>query len=178
MKPSVRTQLFLTISVVLLSWSACSQERRFTTPNSSMEPTVSEGEKFVVDTTAFRDHIPSRGDVIAFHHNGLIMLKRVVAISGDTVAGKDFEILLNGKVLNERYIQHREKSRIPADHFLNTFPRVVVPEHEFFVMGDNRDVSDDSRDPTFGTIALSDIIGKAISIVKSPDAKREDTTIR
>jgi signal peptidase I len=143
-----------------------------------MEPTVLEGEKFAVDTMAFHDRLPSRGDVIVFHHKGVVVIKRVIAVSGDKVQGKDFEILMNGKLHNESYIQHREKSRIPADNFLRTFAGVIVPEHAFFVMGDNRDVSDDSRDPAFGTIALSDIIGKAVRIVKSSDPKREDTAIR
>ena len=165
-------------SVLFFSMAACSQERRFTTPNSSMEPTVLQGEKLAVDSSAFHTTAPLRGDVIIFRHNGLLLLKRVIAVPGDVIEGKNFEVRLNGTLLKEDFIEHVRKNSIPESDFLRSFPKIVVPGGHFFVMGDNRDVSDDSRDPNFGLISLQDVIGKAVRIVKSSDPNREGAMIR
>src|SRR4051812_44725008 len=105
MNSSVRTRLLIYSTLLFSALLGCSQERRFIQPNSAMEPTVLEGEKFAVDTTAYRDRAVSRGDVVVFKHNGLLILKRVIAISGDIVEGRDFQIILNGKSVREDYIQ-------------------------------------------------------------------------
>ena len=111
-----------------------------------------------------------------FSHGGVLLLKRVIAIHSDRIEGKDFQIILNGKLIKEGYIQHG--SSTPPDYFLRTFPQLTVPADHVFVMGDNRDVSDDSRDPDFGTVPLNDVLGKAVRIVKSGDPKREGTALR
>ena len=143
-----------------------------------MEPTVLQGEKFAVDGSAFHSTAPLRGDVIVFRHNGLTLLKRVIAVPGDVIEGKNFEITLNGRALKEDFIEHVREASISESDFLRSFPKVVVPGGHLFVMGDNRDVSDDSRDPNFGLVSLQDVIGKAVRIVKSDDPKREGVAIR
>src|SRR5579863_391001 len=153
--------------------SACAQERRFTQPNSAMEPTVLEGEKFAVDPSAYRTVGPQRGDLIIFRHENILVLKRVVAITGDTVEGREFQIIVNGTQVQEAYIQHRGKNAIsPSSSFLKTFPPTKIPADRIFVMGDNRDFSDDSRDSRFGTIPVTEVLGKAVRIVKSSDPRR------
>ncbi len=141
-----------------------------------MEPTLLKGEKFTVDTHAFDDHAPSRGDLIVFSHAGILLLKRVIAVAGDRVEGKDLQIVLNGKLMKEDYIQHTGGGSVPT--FLRTFPQVTVSTGHVFVMGDNRDFSDDSRDPSFGTVPLKDVLGKASRIVKSDDPRREGSALR
>jgi hypothetical protein len=90
MNSSMRTRLFICSAVFSSALLGCSQERHFSQPNSGMEPTVLEGEKFVVDTTAYRRGAVSRGDVVVLKHDGLLILKRVIAISDDAVEGRDF----------------------------------------------------------------------------------------
>jgi signal peptidase I len=165
------------VLVILLSFlPACVQEKVFTQPNSAMEPTVLNGEKFAVDVKAYKKAAPGRSDVVVFHHGDILLLKRVIAVPGDTIEGRDFQVVLNGAPLREDYAQHTAKNSVPispSSSFLKTFgPTKVLPDH-FFVMGDNRDFSDDSRDPTFGTVSSTDVVGKAVRIVKSKDAKRE-----
>jgi signal peptidase I len=179
MNSSMRTRLFICSAVFSSALLGCSQERHFSQPNSGMEPTVLEGEKFVVDTTAYRRGAVSRGDVVVFKHDGLLILKRVIAISDDAVEGRDFQVILNGKPLKEDYVQHTGKNSISEQtSFLRSFSQVKVPGGRIFVMGDNRDYSDDSRDPTFGSIPAEEIIGKAVRIVKSDRPQREGSAIR
>jgi signal peptidase I len=114
-----------------------------------------------------------------FKHDGLLILKRVIAISDDAVEGRDFQVILNGKPLKEDYVQHTGKNSISEQtSFLRSFSQVKVPVGRIFVMGDNRDYSDDSRDPTFGSIPAEEIIGKAVRIVKSDRPQREGSAIR
>lgn len=174
----MRLRTIVSLAVLLLPFSACSQERRFTCTNSSMEPTLLKGEKFAVDTKAFGDQPPSRGDLIVFSHQDVLLLKRVVAVSGDRIEGKGLEILVNGKLIREDYIQHTGGASIPANSFLRTFPQATVSAGHIFVMGDNRDFSDDSRDPYFGTVPLKDVLGKAVRIVASNDSGREGSPLR
>lgn len=160
--------------------SACAQEKRFTQPNSAMEPTVLNGEKFAVDMNAYRSSNPERGDIVVLHHDDILILKRVIAIAGDTIEGRDFQIILNGVLVHEGYIQHTGQDSVsvsPSSSFLKAFGPVKVPEGRVFVMGDDRDFSDDSRDPTIGTIAVTEIRGKAVRIVKSNDSRREGRAI-
>jgi len=179
MNSSMRARLLVYPIVLFSALLGCSQERRFTQPNSAMEPTVLEGEKFAVDTTAYRGRAVSRGDVVVFKHDGLLILKRVIAISDDIVEGRDFQIILSGKPLREAYIQHTGKNSISGQtSFLRTFNQVKVPSGFIFVMGDNRDYSDDSRNPKFGIITAEQVLGKAVRVVKSDRPQREGSAIR
>jgi signal peptidase I len=168
------------VSTILLSLCvACAQEKRFTQPNSAMEPTVLDGEKFAADTNAYQNQAPRRGDVVVFHHDDLLILKRVIAVAGDTIEGRDFQIMLNGAPIHEDYIRHTGKDSIsPPFSFLKAFGPVKIMTGSVFVMGDNRDFSDDSRDPKFGIIPNSEVRGKAVRIVKSNDPQREGVAIQ
>jgi len=169
--------ILLLLSCFLLC-SACAQERRFTQPNNAMEPAVLEGEKFAVDPSAYRHVAPERGDLVVFRHDNILQLKRVIAISGDSIEGRDFQIILNGVLVQEAYVQHTGKNAIsPSTSFLKSFPPTKIPTGRMFVMGDNRDYSDDSRDPSIGTIMVSEVIGKATRIVQSRIPGREGSAI-
>jgi len=144
-----------------------------------MEPTIRANEKFAANPNSYRDSAPRRGDVVIFEHEDVLQVKRVVAAAGDTIRGEDFKIFLNGQVLHEGYIQHAGPRQLqPSVLYLSTFGPVKVPEGYIFVMGDNRDYSHDSRDPTYGLISIASVRGQALRIVESSDPKRVGSAIQ
>lgn len=157
--------ILVLVSALMIGCLACSGQEAFTLPNSSMEPTIRKGEKFTVEIGAFQ---PSRGDLIVFEHDGLTLVKRVIAVGGDAIEGRNNEIFLNGSILREPYVQHIR----PADTPLLNFGPVRIPASKVFVAGDNRDYSLDSRTASFGLVATVDIKGKPVEIVQSDDPKR------
>lgn len=118
-----------------------------------MEPTLAEGAHYFVNRVVYHVHPPRRGDIIVFksptdEQKGLI--KRVIAVGGDEVQIRDKQVVLNGQPLSEPYAVYKRRSeRLVGD---NT-PPLKVPDDGFFVLGDNRDESEDSsvwKDPKTG----------------------------
>jgi len=139
-------------TLVVFSLMSCTARTTvFTTPNSAMDPTILEGEKFTAEMHPFQ---PSRGDLVIFRHERILIVKRVIGTGGDVVEGHDSQVFLNGKALRESYIQHSGKAVEP----LNKFGPMKVSDGQLFVMGDNRDYSLDSRDSGFGLVSVSDVI--------------------
>ena len=109
----------------------------------SMEPTLKTGTLMILDKLTLCVRSLQRGDVLAFRspvgeHD---LIKRVVALPGETVEMREKAIFINGKELNEPYAVHsRAGERLEGD---NIGP-LIVPENSFFVLGDNRDESNDS----------------------------------
>lgn len=120
---------------------------------SSMAPTLHNGEILVsVKTKDF-----SSGDIIAFYHGNKLLIKRYIAGSADYVnIDEDGAVSVNGTLLDEPYLA--EKAYGEADI---EFP-YQVPDQRYFVMGDNRSVSIDSRSSIVGCIAGDQIVGKVI----------------
>jgi signal peptidase I len=138
--------------------------RVFQVPSNSMAPTIEAGDKIVVDLRYFHDNKPALGDVVAFCHHDLVLLKRVVAVGGSTISGKDGHVELDGREIVEPYAVHRHPE-ISSDE-LNNFGPTKVPAGELFVMGDDRDESLDSRvrsgPSDYGPVFVTDVVGKAI----------------
>jgi signal peptidase I len=134
--------------------------RSFEVPSTSMERTIQKGDRIVADMGYYDSRQPERDDVIIFRNHGLFVVKRVIAIAGDTVVGKSGVIFLNGQTLDEPFVEHTRGSAAP---WLNTFGPVT----KYFVMGDNRDVSLDSRSPEIGLIERKSIVGKTLYIFVS-----------
>ena len=128
--------------------------------SSSMEPTISKGDKFVVDEHYYHHQPPQRDDLALLRTPDSVTVKRIIAIGGDTIQGKEREILLNGQSLREPFIQHQFEEG--ANPQLDTFGPVNIPADKYFVMGDNRDLSLDSRTPDFGLLDAQSILGKPI----------------
>lgn len=143
-------------------------------PNNTMEPTILKGEKILANMEPFN---PSAGDLVMFDYEGQLLVKRVVGIGGDVVAGRDLQVSVNGKALNEPYVQHTGKRPLGLKT-LETFGPVTVPKGKLFVMGDNRDFSFDSRDPRFGLIPIESVKGRPKEIVQSSNPDRIHKTIR
>jgi len=140
--------------------------------STSMEPTIFAGDKLVVDERYFHHQPVHRGELVLLRRTlpgsdtssgrdeTLLLIKRVAGIAGDTVEGKDQQVLLNGKREDQPYARHR--SAAGANPNLDTFGPVTIPQGKYFVMGDNRDYSLDSRTASFGLVDASAIVGKPL----------------
>ncbi len=120
---------------------------------NSMTPTLSEGNIVAtVKTTEFQP-----GDVIAFYYNNKLLVKRVIAGPGDWVdIADDGTVYVNGKELEEPYLEEKALGETNIDY------PYQVPEDRWFVMGDHRSVSLDSRTKAIGPIAEEQIVGKLV----------------
>lgn len=127
-----------------------------------------QGEKIAGEMRQFQ---PSRGDLIILEHEGQLLVKRVIGVTGDTVEGGNLQVFVNGKLLDEPYVEHIGKRPLGLKS-LETFGPTQVPAEKLFVAGDNRDYSFDSRDPRFGLISSNDIKGKPVEIVQSANPER------
>ena len=163
------------ISMTLFTTLGCEQIvdyfrgfHAYTLQSSSMEKTIYKDETFLCDGNAYKFAAPMRGDVVAFGHKDLILVKRLIGLPGDKIEGKDGVVSRNGVFLDEPYAEHIG----PSFHDLDRFGPVTVAADQIFVLGDNRDNSLDSRLDGFGQVKLSDIQGKAISILKSEHGRK------
>ncbi len=144
--------------------------RTYSISVGSMAPTLITGDWLVADMSYYRAKIPQRGDLIIFNAPGdEKWLKRVIAVGGDVIEGKNTKVYLNGTLLNEPYAVTRYDTVRRGDNF----GPIVMPENHFFVMGDNRHESLDSRFPeSGGPVSLERVKGKAKYIYWSPDRSR------
>lgn len=123
---------------------------------TSMQPSLKNNQFVLVNKLAYLFHAPERGDVIVFHwpvDTNKDLIKRVIGLPGDVIIITSKTVQVDGMVLNEPYIS------MPANPIGE---RWVVPPNDYFVMGDNRQVSDDSRH--WGFVPKSYIIGKAVLV--------------
>jgi signal peptidase I len=156
----------------------------FDAPSESMSPTVNEGDYFFVSLRAFSAHDPERGDVVVFSTPKGEFVKRIVGIAGDRIQMVGGRFVLNGKPVARRQIENFTvddaiAGTLPIRQFVETLPSgrsyrtldmvdnapfdntqmFTVPADHYFVMGDNRDNSDDSR-LDMGYIARRDLVGR------------------
>lgn len=151
--------------------------QNFRVEGSSMQPTLEEGQYVLVNKLVYlrlapqglssllpfvnsdREEVifpfsaPSLGDVVIFHFPrdpSRDFVKRVIGVPGDVVEIKQGRVFLNGEEIDEPYVTHPDQGSMA--------PR-SIPENSFFVLGDNRRASNDSRD--WGTVPAENIIGKA-----------------
>lgn len=122
----------------------------------SMQPGLNSSNYVLVNKVAYLFHAPERGDVIVFHYpldTTRDFIKRIIGLPGDTIKTDSTHVWVNGVLLNEPYIQ------APLNPAAQTWK---VPANDYFVMGDNRPVSDDSRD--WGFVPKNFIVGKAVIV--------------
>lgn len=157
-KREYRLILRSTVFVLLLVTAAAVIVAVFLFPvleikGGAMEPTLKNGQYVVtINTSGYQ-----QGDVIAFYYDNTLLVKRVIAVGGDQVdIDADGNVSVNGKELREPYVSHKVLG--DGDE---TFP-LVVPDDEYFVLGDNRSQSVDSRNAALGTVAQERVVGKLL----------------
>jgi signal peptidase I len=136
-------------------------------PSASMETTLHgcehcQPDMVLVDKLSYRFGHVARGDVVVFDRPPLAppedkeLIKRVIGLPGETVSGHDGTVFIGNKALSESYLN-------PACKGTGDFPAVTVPAGRYFMMGDNRCNSLDSR--VFGTVPGSSIVGRSFSVI-------------
>jgi signal peptidase I len=133
--------------------------QNFNIDGTSMEPSLHNSELVLVDKWTYLFHPPERGDVIIFRappEPTQDYVKRVIGIPGDTITIKGTMVIVDGVTLHETYIAPRDQGVPTGAH---TVTNLVVPANDYFVLGDNRAVSSDSR--IWGLLPRQNIIGRA-----------------
>lgn len=138
--------------------------QQFAVSGDSMKSTLHTGDRVLVNKLSYRLHDPRRGDVVVLKtlesSDERDLIKRVVALPGETVEYRDCVLLVNGVVLVEPYLDPAIVK--PSSCGPSQLP-VVVPAEFVFVMGDNRPGSKDSR--VLGAISYDDLIGRAFVVI-------------
>ena len=157
---------YLGLNLIFTSLLLASGFRTLRFMSTAMEPTLSPGDKFIYDAKYYRGEQEHRGDLVVMRIENALTVKRIEAISGDTIRGKDREVSVNGEVQSEPFVQHT----LPAgsNPQLDTFGPITLPAGKYFVLGDNRDISRDSRLPDFGLVEKQSIVGKPLYIYRLP----------
>lgn len=119
---------------------------------ASMNPTLDEGQLVV----AYRSDI-EKNDLVAFYQGNKILVKRVIARQGDFVnITDDGDVFVNGKVVKEPYVNKKSLGNTDIEY------PYQVPDGHYFVLGDKRDTSIDSRNSAIGAVSKEDILGKVV----------------
>lgn len=146
--------LALIIVIPIRMWVA----QPFIVSGSSMVPTFENGQYLIVDELSYNFETPDRGDVIVFRYPkdpSKFYIKRIIGLPGDTVA-------INGSAVTIKNAEHPDGIELDETYVknesMNTM-NVTIPEGQYFVMGDNRSASSDSR--IWGTVPRKNIIGRA-----------------
>ncbi len=147
--------------------------QQFYISGPSMESTLFENNRVLVNKMSYRLHDIHHGDVVVFDRitasGGVIahddLIKRVIGLAGDTVEIKQCLVYVNSKAISEPYLDKTVLARTNLTDRCRVVdsPPITVPKNQLFVMGDNRPESFDSR--SFGTIPKNLVIGRAFAIV-------------
>ena len=182
-KEWIETFIFVFVMVILIRYFLC--EIRWI-PSGSMKPTLIEGDRIVVERVTHFYKKPQRGDILVFYPpfvkinktplgilarrtgigcNDVAFIKRVVGLPGEKVEIKNFKdgrhvVYINNKPLEEKYILS-EYDYVPCSDTMYCGP-MIVPEGKYFMMGDNRGNSEDSR--FWGFLPEYRIVGRAVTI--------------
>ena len=126
---------------------------------SSMETTLSDGDNLIVDKMSYRFQDPKSFDIVVFpykYEENTYYIKRIIGLPGDTVQVKDGYTYINGELLESDI--YGAEVMIEAG---TASEPITLGEEEYFVLGDNRNHSLDSRDPSVGILKREDLIGRA-----------------
>lgn len=123
---------------------------------TSMMPSLDDQERIFINKFVYRIEPIQRGDIVVFRYPrdpAKSFIKRVIGVAGDHVRIADGHVFLNGRMLEENYVPSVYQDE-------RSYPEIVVPPDSYFVLGDHRSLSNDSRD--FGPVDASYIYGKAV----------------
>lgn len=125
----------------------------------SMSPNFKNGDILILDKVVYRFFDIKRGDVVCLNYSdSKYLIKRVIGLPGEHIEYNNNELYINGEKIDEKYI---DSSVITDDFSLKELNYDKIPDNMYLVLGDNRQNSQDSRDPKVGLISKNDIIGKA-----------------
>lgn len=161
LKEIINTLLYL-LCVLLLTLAVNTYVgQRTEVEGSSMEPTLSDKDNLIVDKISYRFSEPERFDIIVFsfkYKEDTYYIKRIIGLPGETVRiDEEGNIYINDEILEESYGREVIKSETMG----LARETIVIGEDEYFVLGDNRNNSTDSRSPLVGNVNRKDIIGRA-----------------
>lgn len=190
------TELIVIVMVVLLIRAFVAQA--YNIPSGSMKPTLLVGDFILVNKLVYRFSEPKRGDIVVFKYPidpNIDFIKRIVALPGEEVEVRNNQVFINGKPLPLIEVGRGEENSIRKVIYEEVLPEgikhkvqfyedfpfskrdfgpVVVPPNHYFVMGDNRDNSEDSR--YWGFLPRENIVGKTFVIYFSGDVPPLQTT--
>ncbi len=124
----------------------------------SMRPTLQSGQRLIVNKFLYRFRVPEKNEILVFQYPrdpSRDFIKRVIATPGDSIEIRNGRVFVNDQLLNEPYILEKTRSE---------YPKAVVPKGTVFVMGDNRNNSEDSRYTDVGFVPYDLIRGKAMLV--------------
>ena len=155
------TGLYLLVVLLLTSLVIRYIGQRTMVEGISMEPTLYDGDNLIPDKVTYRFSDPKRFDIVVFpfkYKEKTNYIKRIIGLPGETVQIDEYGcIYINGEILPESY----GKEIISSDRIGLAYEPIVLGEDEYFVMGDNRNHSTDSRTEVVGNVKRSEIIGRA-----------------
>ena len=128
---------------------------------SSMYPTLKNHERLIVDKLSYFVTNPKRGEIVVFRFpkdESRDFIKRVIAVGGDTIEMKNGQVFVNGQALKEDYIYKND----PKGKNISSYRKTIVPEGTIFVLGDNRNNSEDSRFADVGFVPHKLVKGRAL----------------
>ena len=143
-------------AVILTAFIIVFIAQSFVVEGTSMLPTLDNNQRLLVDKLTYRFREPGHGDIIVFRYPANPQeefIKRIIAVPGDSIAIANGKVYVNGNVIAEDYI---------LEPTIRGFSPHIVPEGHYFVLGDNRNDSLDSRDPRVGFVPRENIIGRAV----------------
>ncbi len=145
--------------VLILSWFVVTFVGvRTVVEGQSMEPTLQDGNNLIVDKLSYRFRDPKRFEIIVFpyqYEENTYYIKRIIGLPGEMVQVKDGAVYIDGEKLDERYGAESMESAGIAEE------PIKLGDDEYFVLGDNRNHSSDSRDPSVGILKREDLLGRA-----------------
>ena len=155
------TGLYLLVVLLLTSLVIRYIGQRTMVEGISMEPTLYDVDNLILDKVTYRFSDPKRFDIVVFpfkYKEKTNYIKRIIGLPGETVQIDEYGcIYINGEILPESY----GKEIISSDRIGLAYEPIVLGEDEYFVMGDNRNHSTDSRTEVVGNVKRSEIIGRA-----------------
>jgi signal peptidase I len=149
----------LSLFIPLLLLAAGCSEKAFRTGSDAMAPTIRAGDTVVANRSAYVNAEPKRGDIVLYKIPDIdierVSFSRVVAVGGDTIRVEDGNLYVNDmeQSVDEAYIREPMKY---------TLEKTTVPEDHVYILGDNRNDSNDSH--RFGPLPLEDLVGKVIEV--------------
>lgn len=161
LREMIGTLVYLLIVLCMVLFVVRYVGQRTEVLGASMESTLNDGDNLIVDKITYRFKDPQRFDIIVFpfqYEENTFYIKRIIGLPGETVQiDLDGTIYINGEALEENY----GREIIKPENVGIAIKPIVLGEDEYFVMGDNRNNSSDSRTEVVGNIHRDDIVGRA-----------------